>query len=53
MNRRDLVLDLLDNDKEQEYVPAGFFVHFDESFHKGQPAIDKHWSTSGTRGWTS
>ncbi len=42
MNRRDAVLYLLESDKEQEYIPAGFFVHFDESFHKGQPAIDKH-----------
>lgn len=42
MNKRDVVLDLLDNGKEQEYVPAGFFLHFDEIYHNGQPAIDKH-----------
>ncbi len=42
MNKRDVVLDLLDNSREQEYVPAGFFVHFDKIYHKGQPAIDKH-----------
>ena len=42
MNKRDLVLDLLDNNKEQEYIPAGFFMHFDEIYHKGQAAIDKH-----------
>ncbi|MCP4755463.1 MAG: hypothetical protein GY866_31760 [Proteobacteria bacterium] len=42
MNKRDVLLDLLDNDKEQEYVPAGFFLHFDEVYHKGQAAIDKH-----------
>jgi uroporphyrinogen decarboxylase len=42
MNKRDVVLDLLDSSKEQEYVPAGFFMHFDEIYHKGQAAIDKH-----------
>jgi len=42
MNKREAVLDLLDSNKEQEYVPAGFFMHFDEMYHKGQPAIDKH-----------
>lgn len=31
MNKRDLVLDLLHDGKKQEYVPAGFFVHFDAS----------------------
>ena len=42
MNKRDKVLDLLDTHKKQEYIPAGFFLHFDEVFHKGQLAIDKH-----------
>ena len=42
VNKRDAVLDLLDSSKDQEYVPAGFFLHFDEVHHKGQPAIDKH-----------
>ncbi|MBT3311739.1 MAG: hypothetical protein HN379_07070 [Desulfobacteraceae bacterium] len=42
MNKRNAVLDLLDSSKDQEYVPAGFFLHFDEVHHKGQPAIDKH-----------
>jgi len=42
MNKRDMVLDLLDSNKEQEYVPAGFFMHFDEIYHTGQAAIDKH-----------
>ena len=30
MNKRNAVLDLLDSSKDQEYVPAGFFLHFDE-----------------------
>ena len=42
MNKRDKMLDLLDTNKEQEYIPAGFFLHFDKVYHKGQPAIDKH-----------
>ncbi len=24
------------------YVPAGFFLHFDEAFHFGKPAVEKH-----------
>ncbi|MFO7962674.1 MAG: uroporphyrinogen decarboxylase family protein [Desulfobacterales bacterium] len=42
MNKRDTVLGLLDKSKEQEYIPAGFFLHFEKAYHKGQPAIDKH-----------
>ncbi len=42
MNKRDLVLSLLDKDKKQEVIPAAFFLHFDEIYHRGQAAIDKH-----------
>jgi len=42
MDKRDLVLSLLDAGKEQTYVPAGFFIHFDPSFHRGQAAVEKH-----------
>lgn len=42
MNKRDLVLSLLDKHKAPEYVPAGFFLHFDSPYHRGQAAIDKH-----------
>jgi uroporphyrinogen decarboxylase len=42
INKREAVLDLLDANKKQEYVPAAFFLHFDEAFHRGQAAIDKH-----------
>ena len=42
MDKREVVLSLLDKNKEQEYVPAGFFIHFDEEYHQGQVAIDKH-----------
>ncbi len=26
----------------RDYVPAGFFQHFDSAYHEGQAAIDKH-----------
>jgi len=42
MNTRDVVLSLLDEDAETPYIPAGFFIHFDPQFHRGQAAIDKH-----------
>lgn len=42
MNKRDLVLQVLDDSKPQTYIPAGFFLHFDPQFHRGQAAIDKH-----------
>ena len=42
MNKRDLVLSLLDKDRKQEIIPAAFFLHFDEVYHRGQAAIDKH-----------
>jgi len=42
MNKRESVLSLLNKDKKQEYIPAGIFLHFDEIYHRGQAAIDKH-----------
>lgn len=42
MNKRDLVLQVLDENKPQTYIPAAFFLHFDPAFHRGQAAIDKH-----------
>jgi len=42
MNKRDWVLSLLDRDKKQEVIPAAFFLHFDEVYHRGQAAIEKH-----------
>jgi uroporphyrinogen decarboxylase len=42
MNKRELVLSLLEADKEQTYIPAGFFLHFDPSYHRGQAAVEKH-----------
>ncbi len=42
MNKRELVLNLFENEKEPNYTPAAFFLHFDPQFHRGQAAIDKH-----------
>jgi len=42
MNKRDLVLNILDETKPQNYIPAGFFIHFDAAYHRGPAAIDKH-----------
>jgi uroporphyrinogen decarboxylase len=42
MNKRDLMLGLLDASRKPETVPAAFFLHFDKAFHRGQAAVDKH-----------
>ena len=42
MNKRDLMLGLLDSSRKPERIPGAFFLHFDPSFHRGQAAVDKH-----------
>jgi len=42
MKKRDLVLQVLDENSHQPYIPAAFFLHFDPQYHHGQAAIDKH-----------
>ena len=42
MNKRNMVLDLLDGSKTPATIPAGFFLHFDPAFQRGQNAVDKH-----------
>lgn len=42
MNKREKVLSLLDESKRQDYIPAGFFIHFDKINHRGQAAVNKH-----------
>jgi uroporphyrinogen decarboxylase len=42
MNKRDMMLSLIHGPTSPEYVPAAFFLHFDNSYHRGQAAIDKH-----------
>jgi uroporphyrinogen decarboxylase len=42
INKRDAVLSLIDSTIKQDYIPAGFFIHFDKDHKWGQAAIDKH-----------
>jgi uroporphyrinogen decarboxylase len=42
VNKRDAVLALLDHNARQRYIPAAFFIHFDQAFHFGAPAVQKH-----------
>ena len=42
MSKRDRMLDLADGHEEPGYVPAAFFLHFDQAFHRGQAAVDRH-----------
>ncbi len=42
MNKREIIASLLDEGVTTPYIPAGFFIHFDQKFHRGQAAIDKH-----------
>ena len=42
MNKREIVLSLLNPDTSTPYTPAAFFLHFDPAYHRGQAAVDKH-----------
>lgn len=42
MNKRDTMLSLLDDTASHDYIPAAFFLHFDQVYHQGQAAIQKH-----------
>lgn len=42
MNKRDVVLSLLDAQSARPYTPAAFFLHFPPAFREGQAAVDKH-----------
>ena len=41
-NKRERMTRLLDRNPRQDYVPAAFFIHFDESCRFGQAAVQKH-----------
>ena len=41
-NKRDLILSLINENKPQQYFPAGFFIHFGDGLKSGEPAIKKH-----------
>jgi uroporphyrinogen decarboxylase len=42
MNKRDLVLSLLERDRTSYYIPAAFFLHFEPTCHRGWAAVEKH-----------
>jgi uroporphyrinogen decarboxylase len=42
LKKREAVLRLIDPTIKQDYIPAGFFIHFDKEHKWGQAAIDKH-----------
>ena len=42
MNKRDTMLSLIKDTVSPGYIPAAFFLHFDNACHQGQAAIDKH-----------
>jgi len=42
MNKRDTILGLIHDAASPDYVPAAFFLHFNNAYHKAQAAIDKH-----------
>lgn len=42
INKREALFDLLDPNKKQDHIPAGFFIHFDKAFYRGPQAIEKH-----------
>jgi uroporphyrinogen decarboxylase len=42
MNKRDVLLNIIDGTAPSNYVPAAFFMHFRPDHLEGQPAIDKH-----------
>ena len=42
MNRRELLVSLVNNPSPSPSIPAAFFMHFDPAYQRGQAAIDKH-----------
>lgn len=41
MTKRDTILNLISTNKQPDSIPAAFFLHFDEAYHRGRAAIDK------------
>jgi len=42
MNKRDILLSVIDNNSNPPYIPAAFFIHFDPHFHHGMSAVNQH-----------
>ncbi len=42
MTKRDRILSLLEANRAEDYIPAGFFLHFPPECQRGQAAVDRH-----------
>ena len=42
ISKRDAIFNLIHGNKNQNYTPCGFFVHFDKAFKYGDAAVNKH-----------
>lgn len=42
MNKRDAVMNVAAGDRQDGYIPAAFFLHFDPECHAGPAAVAKH-----------
>ncbi len=42
MNKRQMMLNLVDGGAPAGYTPAAFFLHFGPQYHEGQAAVDRH-----------
>jgi len=42
INKRDAMFSLLTSNKKQDYIPAGFFVHFGDGYRWGDAAVNRH-----------
>ncbi len=42
MNKRELMLNVIEGRAPAGYTPAAFFLHFGPEYHTGQAAIDRH-----------
>lgn len=42
VDKREAMLCLLEQGYRQDYIPAAFFLHFDEIYHQGPGAVEKH-----------
>jgi uroporphyrinogen decarboxylase len=42
VNKRDKLLNWLDQSQSPSMIPAAFFIHFPQSYRRGQAAVDMH-----------
>lgn len=42
INKREVMLELLNKKSPREYIPAAFFIHFEKSYRLGPAAVKKH-----------